>query len=53
MSTTSKKLKEWVDSIVAIAQPTKVHWCDGSDAEYEKIVAQMTHEGDLISLNLT
>jgi phosphoenolpyruvate carboxykinase (GTP) len=44
-------LNDWVDSIVQLTQPDLVHWCDGSDAEYNALVALMLASGDLERLN--
>jgi phosphoenolpyruvate carboxykinase (GTP) len=35
--THNRKLLAWVDQVAALAQPDRVHWCDGSDAEYERM----------------
>jgi phosphoenolpyruvate carboxykinase (GTP) len=50
MTTTLPALKEWVDAVADLTQPDSIHWCDGSDAEYNKLVAQMVDDGDLIEL---
>jgi phosphoenolpyruvate carboxykinase (GTP) len=44
-------LAQWVDDVAAKTRPAKVHWCDGSDAEYQALVQQMLQTGDLIELN--
>ncbi len=44
-------LANWIDEISRLTQPDKVHWCDGSEAEYEKLVAEMVRTGVLIPLN--
>ncbi|MEJ2534699.1 MAG: phosphoenolpyruvate carboxykinase (GTP) [Gammaproteobacteria bacterium] len=49
--TTLKQLQEWVDSVVAHTRPDNVHWCDGSQEEYERLVAQMLETGEFIELN--
>jgi phosphoenolpyruvate carboxykinase (GTP) len=41
----------WVNEIAALCQPTAVEWCDGSQAEYERIVGQMVQNGTAIRLN--
>lgn len=47
----NRKLKQWVSEIVALCQPDEVHWCDGSDAEFDWLCNQMTERGTLIRLN--
>jgi phosphoenolpyruvate carboxykinase (GTP) len=44
-------LAQWVDDVAAKTRPAKIHWCDGSDAEYQALVQQMLQTGDLIELN--
>ncbi|MFH1023862.1 MAG: phosphoenolpyruvate carboxykinase (GTP) [Planctomycetota bacterium] len=44
-------LAKWVDECARIAQPKHIHWCDGSDAEHEKLVQTMLDEGEFIRLN--
>ncbi|HEX4010846.1 MAG TPA: hypothetical protein VHX62_12590, partial [Solirubrobacteraceae bacterium] len=33
-------LQAWVDEVAALTQPDDIHWCDGSDEEYE-LLAQV------------
>ncbi len=51
MTTSNKALQQWIDEVTALARPAKIHWCDGSDAEYDKLVAEMLASGDLSKLN--
>ncbi|GGA25249.1 phosphoenolpyruvate carboxykinase (GTP) [Dyella nitratireducens] len=51
MTSKLEVLARWVDQIAATTRPAKIHWCDGSDAEYHALVQQMLHTGDLIELN--
>jgi len=44
-------LDEWVEEVAALTQPDRVHWCDGSEAEYRALVAGMLADGTLIELN--
>ena len=49
--TTNRKLLAWVEQIAALCQPETVHWCDGSDAEFELLTEKMLAAGTLIRLN--
>lgn len=44
-------LNRWVDDVVRLTQPDNVHWCDGSEAEYDSLVEKMLASGDLIELD--
>ncbi len=44
-------LNRWVDDVARLTQPDRVHWCDGSEAEYDALVETMLVSGDLIELN--
>ena len=45
------KLIAWVEKIAALAQPDRIHWCDGSAAESEKLFAEMVASKTLQKLN--
>lgn len=44
-------LNAWVAEVAALTQPDAIHWCDGSDAENARLIAQMQADGTLIKLN--
>ena len=49
--TRHKKLVAWVREIAELAQPDRVHWCDGSDAEWDLLTAQLIQSGTLRRLD--
>lgn len=51
MTTTLASLQEWVDSVAGLTQPDSIYWCDGSEAEYDRIIAEMCDSGVLSPLN--
>ena len=53
MGTSNRALKDWVDEVSELTQPERIHWCDGSEAEYQRLIALMLERGDLEELNHT
>lgn len=49
--TCNAKLIAWVNQIAALCQPANIHWCDGSQSEYDELCASMTASGTLTPLN--
>ncbi len=49
--TSHRKLVEWVREIAALTKPSRVHWCDGSDAEFEQLTSELIALGTLKRLN--
>src|ERR1700730_14419845 len=44
-------LREWVDEIAALTQPEDVHWCDGSDEEYDQLAQTLIAAGTFEKLS--
>ena len=44
-------LRQWVAELASRAQPTNVLWCDGSQAEYERLCEELVAKGTFIRLN--
>jgi len=51
LPTNHAKLIAWVDEMRARCQPDAVVWCDGSQAEYDRLCEQMVSAGTLVRLN--
>ena len=49
--TRNKKLIEWVEEMANLTQPERVEWCDGSEAEWERLTQLMVDDGTFIRLN--
>jgi phosphoenolpyruvate carboxykinase (GTP) len=44
-------VKQWIDECVAMCQPDKLFWCDGSRAEADALFDQGVRDGVFIKLN--
>jgi len=49
--TNHKKLLEWVAEVEAMCTPDSVVWCDGTQEEYARLMAQMVASGMAIKLD--
>ena len=44
-------LETWVDEAAKLTKPGRVVYCDGSEAEYRRMIAEMLRGGDSYALN--
>ncbi len=51
MSTTSAALQAWIEEVARLTRPERIHWCSGSESEYQSLVKEMLGRGELIELN--
>jgi phosphoenolpyruvate carboxykinase (GTP) len=49
--TRHRRLAAWVREIAALTQPDAIHWCDGSDEEWNKLTKQCVASGTLRRLD--
>ncbi|MEI6374064.1 MAG: phosphoenolpyruvate carboxykinase (GTP) [Actinomycetes bacterium] len=49
--TNNKKLLEWVEEVAELAQPDRIEWCDGSQAEWQRLTSLLVEGGTFIPLN--
>ena len=45
------QLQDWVNAAAQLTSPATVKWCDGSQEEYDNIIAAMLKDGSLLRLN--
>lgn len=45
------RVLQWVQEAVELCQPASIHWCDGSEAEYQLLCEQLVEKGTFKRLN--
>ena len=51
--TQHKKLIAWVEEIARLTTPDRIHWCDGSDKEYDELCQLLVDAGTFTRLSAT
>ena len=49
--TGNRRLAGWVDEMAQLCKPDRVHWCDGSEEEYQSMSRLMIQSGVAIALD--
>jgi phosphoenolpyruvate carboxykinase (GTP) len=44
-SSSHSRLNDWVEEIASLTQPDDIHWCDGSDEEYDRLAQALVAAG--------
>ena len=47
----NKKLIAWVADVAALTRPDRVVWCDGSQAEWDRLTTLLVEKGTFTRLN--
>ena len=45
------RLIAWVADMAALCQPDQIHWCDGSETEYQALCQELVNAGTFTKLN--
>ncbi|MGB8197249.1 MAG: phosphoenolpyruvate carboxykinase (GTP) [Acidimicrobiales bacterium] len=51
--TRHKKLISWVEEIAKLTTPDRIHWCDGSEKEYDELCQLLVDAGTFTRLSAT
>src|SRR3970282_595189 len=46
-----RRLRQWVSEVARLAKPDRVVWCDGSQAEYDRLCAELVASGTFTRLS--
>jgi phosphoenolpyruvate carboxykinase (GTP) len=49
--TKNKRLLAWVQEVAELTTPERIEWCDGSDAEWNRLTQELVASGTLTPLN--
>ncbi|MBV9716207.1 MAG: phosphoenolpyruvate carboxykinase (GTP) [Solirubrobacterales bacterium] len=44
-TTDHPRLREWVEQVAALTSPAEIHWCDGSEEEYDHLAQTLIEAG--------
>jgi phosphoenolpyruvate carboxykinase (GTP) len=51
LPTTNRHLIRWVEKMADLCQPSRIHWVDGSNAEYDRLCNELVSAGTFTPLN--
>ncbi|HXV28512.1 MAG TPA: phosphoenolpyruvate carboxykinase (GTP), partial [bacterium] len=51
MEVKNAAVQDWVNKMAQLVKPDRIEWLDGSDEEYNRLLAEAVKEGELIALN--
>ena len=51
LASVDRKVSAWVDEVARLTRPDRVHWCDGSEAEYRTLERELVAKRELLPLD--
>jgi phosphoenolpyruvate carboxykinase (GTP) len=51
LASLSRDVSAWVESAAKLTQPDRIHWCDGSDAEFQALERELVAAKELLPLD--
>ena len=51
LASLNRDVSAWVDEVARLTQPDRIHWCDGSEAEYQSLERELAAKKELLPLN--
>ncbi|MDE1922524.1 MAG: phosphoenolpyruvate carboxykinase (GTP) [Gammaproteobacteria bacterium] len=51
LASISREVAAWVAEVARLTLPDRIHWCDGSEPEFQEMRRQLAADGELIPLN--
>ncbi len=49
--TSNQRLLDWVDEVATMCKPDRIHWCDGSQEEYDRLCQELVDGGTFFKLD--
>ncbi|NMC72652.1 MAG: phosphoenolpyruvate carboxykinase (GTP) [Myxococcales bacterium] len=49
--TSHPELLRWIEETAALCRPDRIHWCDGSKAEYDRLCEESVRRGSFVRLD--
>jgi phosphoenolpyruvate carboxykinase (GTP) len=51
LASMNRDVSAWVEEVARLTKPDKIHWCDGSESEYQTLAREMVARKELLLLN--
>ncbi len=49
--TQNQALLQWIEEIATLCEPAHIHWCDGSQEEYDRLTDELVEAGTFVRLD--